>query len=71
MTRLGMVVALALAAVACGHGEGERSSKDDAPNGGGQTFAAFLLDLIENQTANDTDPVAFAEFATLPDPDRD
>jgi len=33
------------------------------------TFTSFVIDQIVNHTANDTQPVPFATFATLPDPD--
>lgn len=77
MKRALLVLTLACAAFGCsedttpgsGDGDGDGSSVDPPP--GENTFAAFLIDLIKNQTASTAEPVPFAEFATLPDPDRD
>jgi hypothetical protein len=33
------------------------------------TFTLFVIDLIENQTSDTTEPVPFAIFVPLPDPD--
>jgi hypothetical protein len=33
------------------------------------TLTSFVIDLVVNQTASNTPPVAYATFATLPDPD--
>jgi hypothetical protein len=31
------------------------------------TFEAYVIDLVENRTAGDTDPAPFTEFSTLPE----
>lgn len=80
MRRLGLIVALVLAANACDSDDDTQSDvsgdlppddpKDDPtddPKPG--TFAAFVIDLVTNKTANNTDPVASATFESLPDPD--
>jgi hypothetical protein len=33
-------------------------------------LTTFVIDQILNHTANNTDPVPFATFSTLPDPDQ-
>ncbi len=35
------------------------------------TFTSYVLDLIQNQTASNTDSKPFSEVEALPDPDRD
>ncbi len=35
------------------------------------TYTSYVLDLIVNQTAGNTDPKPFADFSALPDPDAD
>lgn len=41
----------------------------DAPSE--TTFTAFVIDLVLNKTANDTDSVPYASFSGLNDPDQD
>ena len=45
------------------------SGSDAAPPGA--TLTTFVIDLVQNQTADNTQPVSFAMFSTLPDPDGD
>ena len=80
--RLGaLALAVALAPVA-GCGDDDDDGDDDVPtidggtadagaDAGGEpaTFTAFVIDLVDNQTADDTDAVTI-DFA-LPDPDQD
>jgi hypothetical protein len=76
MRRLAVIVAAAALAVAgCGDdstdSNGNNNDTGDAsinppPPG---TFAAFVIDLIENHTADNTNPVAAEAFVSLPDPD--
>ena len=40
------------------------SGPDAAP---GDSFEAFVIDLVEHRTADDTAPVPFEDFADLPD----
>jgi hypothetical protein len=71
-----LAAALALGGAACGDDGGPAT-----PDGGGEpepdggpppgSFTAFVIDQIANQTADDTDPVPYAAFATLDDPDLD
>ncbi|HUQ02785.1 MAG TPA: hypothetical protein VM261_09840 [Kofleriaceae bacterium] len=74
-------VALALAIAACGDDEGG-GGNTDAPNPDGTltdamdvdappaaTLTTFVVDLVTNQTAGNTNPRAYADFETLPDPD--
>ena len=41
------------------------SGPDAAPPNG--SFEAFVIDLVEHRTADDTAPVPFEDFADLPD----
>ncbi len=78
-TRLTLALALALAAVsACGD-DGGSSGPDgsidgmpDAPIDAPPpvTFTSFVIDLVENQPSSTADPVPFAMFSTLDDPDQ-
>lgn len=34
------------------------------------TFTSFVIDLVEHQTADNTDPVPYATFSNLDDPDQ-
>jgi hypothetical protein len=82
MTCLALAAALALGA--CG-GDDDPAMPDApaAPDAPGQpdagpdaamppeTLTTYVIDLIENGTADTTDPRPFAEFSTLPDPDVD
>ncbi|MDQ3367780.1 MAG: hypothetical protein M3680_20340 [Myxococcota bacterium] len=64
-----------LALAACGDnikaGGGTPDATPDGPGPGDGTFTSFVIDLIQNQTADNTEPVPFATFATLPDPALD
>ena len=76
---LGFAIGLLLAtAGACG--DDNPSVNPDGPNVGsdgsdgsmpGNTFTAFVIDLVQNKTADNTQPVAFDQFSQLPDPDGD
>lgn len=35
------------------------------------TFTSFVIDLVEHQTSDTTDPVPYATFSGLDDPDQD
>jgi hypothetical protein len=72
------VCALALALASCGGGGGDDDvvtpdASEESPDASPpeETFTSFVIDQIVNQTANDTEPVSYASFATLPDPDLD
>ena len=75
--RLGLLAAAFAAFAACG--DDNPSVQADAPNidappdtpQQGATLTTFVIDLIQNQTADNTQPVAFDQFSTLPDPDGD
>lgn len=80
--RIALAIAIAAGAAACGDdtGDGDGADPDappvqpDAPNPDApppQTFTTYVIDLVENQTAGNTDPRPFAEFSDLDDPDRD
>lgn len=74
MRRLGIVVALVVAASAsCGTSDDRSGGGTDDPSDNPQegSFAAFVIDLVQNQTADDTEPVEAAAFAELPDTDED
>jgi hypothetical protein len=65
-------LAAALALVACGDDGGPAgpdANPTDAP--AATTLTTYVLDLVENKTADDTEPRPFAEFATLEDVDQD
>src|SRR5262245_581465 len=67
-----LVIILALAAMSCGDDANHEKRNDAANNVPPQgTFAAFVIDLVKNRTADDTDPVEAASFLSLPDPDQD
>ena len=70
MTKLAFALAML---VACGDNQippaGHGDAGTDAP--GAATLTSFVIDLIQNHTADNTQPVAFDQFATLPDPDLD
>jgi len=42
---------------------------DGAPDGGNpiDTFEEFVIDMVQNRTANDTDPAPYVDFSTLPE----
>ncbi|MBA3392140.1 MAG: hypothetical protein H0T89_05820 [Deltaproteobacteria bacterium] len=73
MRRLGIVVALVVAASACSTSDDRSGGGPDDPSDNPQegSFAAFVIDLVQNQTADDTEPVEAAAFAELPDADED
>jgi hypothetical protein len=80
VSRLALALALAVAAVsACGDDGGHQDtdgsidSPIDAPidTPPEVTFTSFVIDLVQNQTASNTDPVPYASFSTLNDPDQD
>lgn len=73
------ILLLALVLAACGDdlrpavtpndGGGSDAPPDTAPPAA--TLTTFVIDLIVNQTADNTAPKAFTDFSTLPDPDGD
>lgn len=73
------VLALTLVAGACGDDSGDGAATDGRPDSQPDalapdapvavTFTAFVVDLVQNQSAATTDPRPFADFATLDDPD--
>jgi len=80
--RLVLALALAVGALSgCGDDGGSPNLDARNPDGmmvdapidgpGEQTFTAFVIDLVDNQTADTTDAVAFATFSTLNDPDTE
>ncbi len=75
MKRLGFALACVLGAAACGDNiKPGGTGGDGGPDGPpivDPTFTTFVIDLVSNKTANDTQPVPFADFSTLPDPDGD
>ena len=77
-----LAAALALAAAGCGDDNGDGNNPDgpgtDGPSPDAEvdappvaTFTSFVIDLVQNQTAGNTEPRAFADFADLDDPDRE
>jgi hypothetical protein len=71
-----LVLVLVAALAACGDdirqqpgGDGGGSDGSDAQPPA--TLTTFVIDLIKNQTADNTAPRPFADFSTLPDPDGD
>jgi len=83
LSRLALVLAIAGAGAACGDDDNGNPNNDhhdaaeppppvpDAVPVPPVTFTTFVIDQIQNHTVNNTAPVPFADFATLPDPDRD
>ena len=72
-----LVLALVVALGACGDdlrpgisgdGGGSDAPPDTPP---AANLTTFVIDLIKNQTADNTAPKAFTDFSTLPDPDGD
>ena len=73
-----LALAAILAASACGDDGGTTTPIDaqtidtpdiDAPPE--VTFTSYVLDMVLHQTAANTDPKPFADFSSLPDPDKD
>lgn len=65
-------LALALALVACGD-DGSPDPIDPPPPPPpppAATFTSFVIDLVQNQTKNDTASVASDQFGSLMDPDE-
>lgn len=81
MTRalVALAAALALAAVGCGDDtSGDNNPGTDGPSPDADvdappeaTFTSFVIDLVMNQTAGNTDPRPYLDFADLDDPDLD
>jgi hypothetical protein len=81
IARLTLALALAAALVgACGDDGGGHPDVDgsidspidadiDAPPPA--TFTSYVIDLVQNQTADNTDPKPYSEFSGLNDPDQD
>lgn len=80
MRRALLTAALALAMAACGDDGGGDNTDGPRPDGDNTdamdvdappavTLTSFVIDLVTNQTASNTNPRAYADFATLPDPD--
>jgi len=70
-TLLGGIIVLGLAVVASACGDDHPYVPQDAGSGSGSgagTLTTFVIDLIVNHTGDPT-PAAYADFATLPDPD--
>lgn len=72
-----LALAALLASAACGD-DGTSTDTDANPTPDANidappdvTFTSFVLDLIQNQTAANTDPKPYADFESLPDPDKD
>jgi hypothetical protein len=76
-----LIVGLAAPLAACGDdtGDGDGVQPDAPPDIDGPepdgptsvTFTRFVIDLVQNRTAGNTDPVPFAEFSSLEDPDTE
>jgi hypothetical protein len=71
-----LAIVMGFALAACG--DDNPSVQDGSPGSDaidapmpGNTFTTFVIDLVQNKTADNTDPVAFDQFSTLPDPDGD
>ena len=74
-----LAVGLALPAAACGDDSGDGGNNPDGPANidaaddidapEAATFTRFVIDLVQNQTAGNTDPRPYADFSTLDDPD--
>ena len=73
MKKILFIAAIALAA-ACGddspHLAGDSGMPPDGPNPQA-TFTSYVIDLVKNQTADNTAARAYDEFSALPDPDQD
>ena len=81
--RLLAAVALTLGIAACGDDGGGGDNTDgprpDADNTDAMdvdappavTLTSYVIDLVANQTVGNTNPRAYTDFSTLPDPDTD
>lgn len=79
ITTLLLAIGAALALAGCGGDDsGDDNSPDaslpspdagETPDAGNpiDTLEEYVIDLVENQTADNTDPAAYAEFSALPD----
>ena len=70
-----LALAAIVASAACGD-DGSTTTDANPPDSGTDappnvTFTSYVLDLIQNQTAANTDPKPLADFESLPDPDKD
>ena len=82
MKKLGLLLALGLAGMACGDNEAKPDapvvppidgSSQDAPTDGTvtpATLTAYVIDLVKNHTNETELPKPFTDFSTLPDPDQ-
>jgi hypothetical protein len=71
MKRATMIIALLMIAAGCGDNLPPPGAAGDAGSDapGAADLTSFVIDLIKNHTADNTQPVSFDQFATLPDPD--
>ena len=80
MKRLALVLLLAVAAAACSKSHPQMppdagmmpppDAPPPPPDGPPPaTFTSFVLDLVQHQTADTTQPVPYAQFSSLPDND--
>lgn len=70
--RFARAAALALVLVACGD-DGSPDPIDPPPPPPpppAATFTSFVIDLVQNQTKNDTAAIASEQFGSLADPDE-
>ena len=63
---------IASLSTACGGGDDDMppdaAAPDASPDAGvPPTFESFVIDLVQNRTAGDTDPVPYVDFSTLPE----
>ena len=67
---LAIAVGLGLTAAACGDDSPFVPSDGQGSGSGSATFTSFVLDLVNNHTA-DPAPADYSTFKDLPDPDGD